>query len=183
MKYRTSAYILEKDGTYYSFTSEKNACDFLGCRQGRISTALCDGQKSLQGYKIIKAISEQEIYANKRLRKIWGSMKERCYRPMHMHYKNYGGRGITVCDEWKDDYIAFARWAYKNGYRDDLTIDRENNDGNYEPSNCRWITVKEQNNNTRSNRIIEYKGTQYTVSQLAEVAGLNVFCKNYSHHL
>jgi len=174
MKHRTSAYILVKDGTYYSFTSEKGACDFLGVSGGRLSTALYDGQHIIQGYEIIKAISEQEIYANKRLRKIWGSMKERCYREKHMHYDNYGGRGITVCDEWKDNYISFARWAYNNGYQDGLSIDRIDNNGNYEPSNCRWATDKEQNNNTRNNRIVEYQGKQYTVSQLAEFAGLSV---------
>ena len=90
-----------------------------------------------------------------RLFKIWSSMHERCERSKHVYFKDYGGRGITVCEEW-GDYIRFAEWARNNGYSDKLTIDRIDNDGNYEPSNCRWITEKEQHSNKRTNRKIEY---------------------------
>lgn len=106
-----------------------------------------------------------------RLHKIWGSMHERCERVKHPHYKDYGGRGIKVCDEWKE-YLPFAEWARNNGYTDKLTIDRIDVNGNYEPSNCRWITMKEQHNNKRSNRIIEYRGQKYTLTQLAEKSGI-----------
>ena len=106
-----------------------------------------------------------------RLFKIWCSMHERCERKKHTHYKSYGGRGICVCDEWSE-YIPFATWARANGYSDQLTIDRINNDGNYEPSNCRWVTMKEQQRNKRTNRAITYKGEKYTLIELAEYAGL-----------
>ena len=83
-----------------------------------------------------------------RLYRVWGDMRSRCRNPNHRAYKYYGGRGITICAEW-DDYTAFRDWAFAHGYREGLTIDRINNDGNYEPGNCRWITMAEQNKNKR----------------------------------
>ena len=84
-----------------------------------------------------------------RLHSIWQNMKARCYRESAREYENYGGRGITICDEWRNDYKAFHDWAVENGYADNLTIDRKNVNGNYEPSNCRWITNEEQQRNKR----------------------------------
>lgn len=77
-------------------------------------------------------------------------MHTRCYNEHFAAYKYYGGRGITICDEWRENFQAFHDWAMANGYRDDLTIDRIDNDKGYSPDNCRWITMEEQNKNKRA---------------------------------
>ncbi len=85
-----------------------------------------------------------------RLHRIWAGMKSRCYNPNATGYKNYGGRGISICDEWRDDFLSFLAWATKNGYQEGLTIDRVDNDKGYSPENCRWATKVEQNRNKRT---------------------------------
>lgn len=85
----------------------------------------------------------------KRLNRIWKNMKTRCYNPNSNNYKYWGARGITICDEWRDSFEKFMKWALANGYQDNLTIDRINVNGNYEPQNCRWVTMTVQNNNRR----------------------------------
>lgn len=105
---------------------------------------------------------------NTRLFRIWGGMRRRCYEVQNKDYPNYGGRGITVCDEWKE-YIPFSLWAKNNGYSDDLSIDRIDVNGSYSPDNCRWISCVEQNNNRRSNHIVEYKGITHTISEWSRI--------------
>jgi len=85
---------------------------------------------------------------NKRIESIWRGMKQRCFNPNNKAYHRYGGRGITICKEWLADYAVFEAWSLSNKYSDDLSIDRINNDGIYEPQNCRWATHQQQADNT-----------------------------------
>ena len=110
--------------------------------------------------------------AKTRLYKEWRRMKERCHLKTKDGYERYGGRGITVCSEWLNSFEAFRDWALANGYRDNLTLDRINVDGNYEPSNCRWATNSEQQSNKSSNRFITFDNRTQTLSQWARETGI-----------
>lgn len=112
-----------------------------------------------------------------RIYKIWSGMKDRCFNKNNDAYKNYGGRGITVCHEWLE-FIPFYEWAMNNGYRDDLTLDRENVNGNYCPENCRWVNDIVQHNNTRVNRYIEYNGETHTMAEWARITGIKYVTLN-----
>lgn len=109
-----------------------------------------------------------------RLYHIWFGMKARCYNANSENYKHYGGRGIKICDEWKNDFMKFYNWAIRNGYDDELSIDRINVDGNYEPTNCRWATASEQAKNRRKNMLMNltYKNKTMTIKEWSEHLGL-----------
>jgi hypothetical protein len=108
-----------------------------------------------------------------RLYRIWDGMKQRCKNSNYPKFYNYGGRGITLCPEW-ERFTAFQDWAVTTDYRDDLTIDRIDTNGNYEPTNCRWATPTEQANNTRKNVLLTYAGKTQTTAQWAREIGVNV---------
>lgn len=109
---------------------------------------------------------------NTRLYRIWKTMIARTIYPSQDGFKNYGGRGIKVCEEWLDDFYKFKNWAMSNGYDDDLTIDRINCDGNYEPSNCKWSSRKEQNNNQRRTIKLTYQDITHNLTEWADLLGI-----------
>lgn len=109
---------------------------------------------------------------NFRLWSIYHDIKKRCNNPNSARFKDYGGRGIKMCDEWLNDFDSFADWSKNNGYSDELTIDRKDVDGNYEPQNCRWITIKEQCRNKRNTVLVEYNGVTKPLIVWCEELGL-----------
>lgn len=108
-----------------------------------------------------------------RLHNIWGNMKQRCGNEKNTNYHSYGERGIEVCDEWLDDYETFRDWALENGYSDDLTLDRRDNNGIYSPDNCRWADCYTQANNRRTTRYITYNGETHSISEWARILGVS----------
>lgn len=111
---------------------------------------------------------------NARLSNIYSGMLMRCYHKNNKDYKYYGGKGIKVCDEWKNSKQNFINWALNNNYKFNLTIDRIDNNGNYEPSNCRWVDMKTQQNNRTNNKKFYYNGEYLTLSEIANKGKINV---------
>lgn len=113
-----------------------------------------------------------------RLYHVWYGMKRRCENPQDTNYHKYGGRGIRVCKEWSDNYEAFVDWAIEAGYdpnskHKECTLDRIDNNGNYEPSNCRWANMTVQSNNRRNSVLVTYCGETLTIAQWAKRVGLS----------
>lgn len=106
-----------------------------------------------------------------KLYSVWLNMRSRCYNPKNKKYKDYGGRGISICSDW-DDFLKFKKWSLENGFDESLTIDRINNNGNYCPENCRWINQKEQMRNTRVNHLLTYNGETKTMAEWSETTGI-----------
>lgn len=112
-------------------------------------------------------------HSGSRLYGIWCAMIKRCENEHAKSYKNYGGRGVSVCDEWRRDFNAFQEWANQHGYSDKLTIDRKNVNAGYNPENCRWATRSEQMNNTRRTRHFEHNGETHTLREWSEITGFS----------
>lgn len=130
-------------------------CNSCGCLQRELSAKRLSKRMKTHGYG-----------TKDRLHRIWTSIHTRCYNKNDKTYKNYGGRGIKVCKEWQNDFMSFRNWSIANGYQENLTIDRIDVNGNYEPNNCRWITSFEQQSNKRNNCNIIYNNKKYTLAQL-----------------
>lgn len=135
--------------SYYTSNFVTGQAKSCGCLQREINIA----RSTTHGK------SSSRIYG------IYRNMKTRCLNKNSPRYKDYGGRGITICDEWMDDFMSFYNWSVDSGYKEDLTIDRINNNGNYSPSNCRWATDTEQIRNRSNTWLIEINGETKTAQE------------------
>lgn len=122
--------------------------------------------------EIVSGNNKTHGMSNSKFYHIWSGMKARCYNQNAGQYKDYGGRGIKMCDEWRNNFMAFYRWAITHGYSDGLSIDRIDVNKDYSPENCRWATDYVQSNNRRNNIVLEYNGESHTMSQWAEKLGI-----------
>lgn len=140
-------------------------CRGVNLRTGRVKDCGCVSQKirakHIREHSSLRkhGDSKSSLYA------VWCSMKARCYRPTDKGFAGYGKRGITVCDNWKNSYSSFRKWALENGYKKGLSIERIDVNGNYCPENCKWIPLKDQSLNKRNTRKIYYKGIGKTASE------------------
>ena len=141
----------------YLLSGDTTSC---GCRRRKI---LAETTKRQTTHRM----SGTPIYTK------WVSMKDRCMNPSNSEYSSYGGRGIRICDEWINSFENFYKWAISSGYSEGMTIDRINNNGNYEPTNCRWADLKTQANNTRRNHYLTYKGETKSLAEWAEIKKIN----------
>ncbi|WP_076231638.1 hypothetical protein [Clostridium botulinum] len=144
-----------------------NICTVRGSCLKNGHTKSCGCIRSNKLVKINKS-KVKHGKSNTRLFKIWNGMKQRCYYEKMQDYEYYGGKGIKVCDEWLNNFVSFYNWAINNGYKENLTIDRKDINGNYEPSNCKWSSIKQQARNRRSNKLITYEGETKTLAEWCE---------------
>lgn len=170
--------------------SEKKRCNVWLCNCDCGATVTATSYELKKGFKqscgcLQKEIASKKIVENRkklgivnhnlshtRIYRSWHHMKSRCYNKRDASYERYGARGITVCDEWKDNFKAFYDWSYFHGYNDTLTLDRIDNSLGYSPSNCRWITNKQQQRNKRNNVFIVYRGIKKVLKDWADSMGV-----------
>lgn len=136
------------------------------------NTKSCGCLKSEQTAKYNKEYKTKHGGRYDRLYSVWHNMKQRCYGESYKDYPNWGGRGIRVCDEWKDDYKQFREWALSNGYELGLSLDRIDVDGNYEPGNCRWVDWHTQAINRTCSMNYEINGTVKNLADIAKEYGI-----------
>jgi hypothetical protein len=178
---------IEKSTNICGKTAWKCVCDCGNIAYVTTSNLTCNRIRSCGCIKQ-EMLMKRNITHNQRhtqLYEVWKSIKQRCYNPKGQAYHNYGERGIKMCEEWLNNFQAFYDWSYANGYspenqkdeKNKLTIDRIDVNGNYEPSNCRWVTRKVQSSNMRTNKLITINGETHCIAEWCRI--YNVYPSNY----
>jgi len=146
-----------------------NVCSVAGVhlKSGHTKSCGCIHKKLLSKRVKTHGASKTRLYS------IWSGMKDRCNNPNSFAFLNYGDRGISVCDDWSNNFNCFKEWSINNGYAENLTLDRKDNNGNYCPNNCRWATRKEQSRNTRRNVLVEINGFTQCLNDWIKTNGIN----------
>ncbi len=183
--------LLEDLGTMFATESSKKKvrfgiykCGFCGNEFKANTYSINSGHSKSCGcyHKKIKSegMNRKHNLTNTRLYNTWSKLKDRVLNPKSKDYYNYGGRGITICGEWKNDFMSFYNWAMSNRYSDELSIDRMDNDGNYCPENCRWATrtIQQRNQRMQKNNTSGYKGVYYRKDRNKYTAQISVNRKN-----
>ena len=174
---------IDLTGKYFGYLKVLKKCEYSETSHSYLWECQCEcgnitkinGNNLKSGHTISCGCKKGKTIHNKyktRLYKIYHNIKQRCNNSNNIWYKNYGARGIKICDEWLNDFITFYDWAINNGYKDNLTIDRIDVNGNYEPNNCRWATKKTQQNNMRSNRHLTYNNETHTMAEWESILKL-----------
>ena len=166
--------VIQRSGTKNGHVAWLCKCD-CGKTIVTIGNLLKSGKSKSCGCKKIETCGDtHRIHgkSNTRLYIAWQHMKQRCCNPKNDRYKYYGGRGISICEDWMQ-FEPFEQWALSNGYEDELTIDRIDVNGDYCPENCRWVTWETQQNNKRNNNIIEAFGEKRTLAEWSKISGVN----------
>ena len=176
--------VVEKAEAHVSKSGLKKGQWICKCDCGNIIKVITNNltsgnSKSCGCLNLENVISRNTTHGERysRLYKVWENIKSRCYLKSNSRYKNYGGRGISVCDEWKNSFEKFSEWAYANGYDGsaefgECTIDRIDVDGNYCPENCRFVNIKSQANNRTNTYYITIDGETHSLSEWSDITGI-----------